>query len=303
MKYSEYYRMVLLGSEIFKYFRGSKDAYNRWEKEVTDWLMIKKKDPEQNSEWESLDSPDFENYTAQYDEVKIFIEHISNRFIWLAKFRSKELPSKNSKVLNDLKKNVNHDEKLMNFLTMGLKCYKSTASYTTHDRFHNWLRQTSDFLQKKSPDTGLSAEWLSLPIISSYYKGLVMPDPNQATDLENALIKRYEWIHEITDLDISDVLKTLNKISKNWESSTGQPVIEEVVKPIKLTVEGAQYKIGDQIHQEAEEKKKSDNKLKINEYFVKRAKDFIGPDSRPLDGEKLLANYYFRRKNDGLENL
>jgi len=303
MKYSSYYSVVLLGSEIFMYFRGSKDSYNRWEKEVSDWLMIKKKNSEHVAEWESLDAQNYENYTVPNNSSEVLIEHISNRFLWLAKFRSGILPSKNSQILSDMKKKIDKKEKLAKYLMMGLKCYRSTASYTTHDRFHNWLRQVSDFLQQISPDSGLSAEWLSLPVISSYYDGGVIGGPNRAADLKRALTKRYEWIHDITDFDVSDLLKTLNKISKNWESFAGEPVIEEVVEPIKLIVQSAQYKIGTQIHKEADEKKKSDNKLKINEYFVKRAKDFIGPDSRPLDGEKLLANYYFRRKYDGLENL
>jgi hypothetical protein len=51
MKYSSYYSAVLLSSEIFMYFRGSKDSYNRWEKEVTDLLMIKKKNSKLIAEW------------------------------------------------------------------------------------------------------------------------------------------------------------------------------------------------------------------------------------------------------------
>ena len=330
MKYSRYYENVVAGTKVFNFNKLTYTEYSRWTQDCTEWLRNDDVAPTAIAEWVTLDNdgvkPDTSTDSVQSPEEEItlsvkgakakpfakrqpygnetdskdyiqLLDKISRRYLWLAKFPSGKLPSKDEKLLAKLEKKLASQKKDINFfIEMGINCIRPSNSYTTHDSFHLWLRTTSDFFQQIVPDSGLSAEWLSLPTITTYVdKGFIGGSEIQ-TDLIMAIKERLIWISETLNIKISSKLRQVDEIAKNFLSrGIVNPPLEDLINfTEKIKWKKPLYFLGAKLHSEAFSKN-----VVIKDYFKEEVKKYVDKNGKMIDGEKLLSNFYAQCSNFG----
>ncbi|MBN2093063.1 hypothetical protein JW964_25795 [candidate division KSB1 bacterium] len=250
MKYRRYYENVISGTNLFKFNRFNYTEYGRWIKDCTEWLKNDEVEPIAIAEWVTLDNdgakPDASKNQIQPPEAgatlivegakakpiaqrqacgnetdtkdyKQLLDKISRRYLWLAKFPSGKLPSKDEKLLAKLGKKISSPKAKINLLIdMGTTCLYPTNSNTTHEGFHLWLRTTADFFQIMVPDSGVSAEWLSLPTITTFVDRGIIGGFEIQKDLIMALKERFIWIGKICNINISNELKQIDEMARRF---------------------------------------------------------------------------------------
>jgi hypothetical protein len=285
MKYSTYYETVIGGTNIFKFNHFNNSEYSQWIKQGTDWLVDQSVESTVIAEWETLDNENCDNH-----DIQQLLKKISRRYLWLAKYPSRKLPSSNKKLLDKLEKKLSSSKiNIDHFLEMGINCIRSSNSYTTHDSFHLWLKTTSDFFQKIACDSGLSAEWFSLPTITTYIdKGFIGGSEIQ-TDLIMATKERLIWIGEIFNIKIYDRIKQVDKAAEEFKRhGIINPPLHDLVRPTqKVKWEKPLYHLAAKLHNEASQKG-----VEIKAYVIKEAKKYLDKNEKIINGEELLNNFY-----------
>ncbi|MBD3300208.1 MAG: hypothetical protein GF347_02545 [Candidatus Moranbacteria bacterium] len=340
MRYTTYYKQLFGGMSLFLWGNLTQTNYLLWIKNVTEYLFSVDKEPELIAEWDTLDnksdaleieqqetSPpdkgviipfsgddtkhsitskrkkDYQNINTDSVSFEEFLKRIAIRFEWLAKLKTGKLPSKDEIILTKLNAKRLSENEIMNFINQGINCLNSSENYYTHDRYHAWLRNTSNYFQKILPDSGLSAEWLSLPAITHYYV-----DDNSSpcfwsgdrSKILQTLEWRFFWLGNIFNLNSCDLIDKLEPyIMNNKLIRINTPSLFDMIskKPVQIWKEALivlAVKFVDEAKKYNEERKN---------YFIKASKCYIDKHLKIIDGERLLSNYYTQCSLQGTREI
>ena len=208
MNLNEYYKHVLAGCELFEAKEGTLFCFEKWVSIVNKWLQQLGTDPGVVFDWYALNevselSPG--EFLREPEKLESYLRSVSKRFEWLAKLPAGDLPSADEKLLKIIQQKIKtlgeNPEKLIN---MGMKLINFSDYHIAHQNFHSWLINISDYLQKLAPDSGLSAEWLSLPVITFYISGALIGGPEREDELRLVIQERIGWLGKIFGIDITD---------------------------------------------------------------------------------------------------
>jgi len=309
MKFLNYYQLVLSGLKLYTERNFNLYGFIQWKQKITQWLEKTSDNPTAIAEWESLDENN-NNLGGFLIPGGGLLEKISKHYVWLARYPSGILPSENKKLL-DLLRSKQESKAIGPHFDFGFKCFIHYDLTYIQDSFILWLRNISDFYQETAPDSGLSAEWLSLPSITIYSDGGTTSDPNFINQLSIAVKERFVWTGKIFNKDIIDKYEKVNKkaeelslmrnnILTRWQATTNEE--NEITIPIKINEEKKikweypLFLLGAKLRKEASEKEKE-----VKYYFRKEAQKYLDKKGKPIDGDKLLNNWYTRSSNDGIE--
>lgn len=298
MKNSKYYEHVYAGTKLFEFNCLCDESYSHWKSNISEWLSNLHADPNLVVSWNEIDNSVNIGHGERY---KILLKLISKRFLWLAKYPSEQVPSLDEKVFIKLTKKLSKQgENFPKYLDMGVNIITKKDTNPTHDKYHLWLRTTSDFLQTLIPDSGLSAEWLALPIVTYYAKNLMICGADVNKDLLNSVKERIIWLGELFNFKINNKIRLVEDMSSDFlRSQAVLPPIEDLIDPPKkIKWKKPKYLLAGKLREEALKKD-----IPIKEYVINEAMNYVDRRGNPIDGEKALGNYYVRRKLDYLETV
>ena len=111
---------------------------------------------------------------------------------------------------------------------MGFKLTNFSDYHLAHQNFHSWLVNISQYLQKLAPDSGLSAEWLSLRVITFYIAGSLMGGGDREDELRRCIQVRISWLGKIFGVDISDKVEFKSSKRKVRNVFRLDPLLDEL---------------------------------------------------------------------------
>jgi len=208
MNLDEYYKQVLAGIELFEAKEGTLFCFERWVSTVNKWLQQLSIDPGVIFDWYALNYVSeiaADDFLRKPEKLEAYLNSVSERFEWLAKLPAGNSPAKDENLLINIQQKIKslgeNPEKLID---MGFKIADFTDYHIAHQNFHSWLINISDYLQKLAPDSGLSAEWLSLPAITFYISSTLLGGGECEDELKRSIQERISWLGKIFGVDISD---------------------------------------------------------------------------------------------------
>jgi len=232
MNLDEYYKQVLAGCELFEANEGTRFCFEKWVSSVNKWLQQLGTDPGIVFDWYSLNeaieiSPN--EILQKSDKLKNYLQAVSKRFEWLAKLPAGNLPAEDENLQKDIQLKIKsfggNPEK---FIDMGFKLADFSDYYLAHQNFHSWLINISQYLQKLTPDSGLSAEWLSLPAITFYISGALIGGGDREDELMRCIQVRISWLGKVFGIDISDKADANSSKRKVRNVIRLDPILEEL---------------------------------------------------------------------------
>ena len=208
MNLDEYYKQLLAGSRLFEAKEGMLFCFERWVSTVNKWLQQLGTDPGIVFDWYALNEVSeisTNEFLQKPEKLEAYLLSISERFLWLAKLPTGRLPGDDENLLKHIQQKCKTlGESPMKLIDMGVKLSDFSDYYLAHQNFHSWLINISDYLQKLAPDSGLSAEWLSLPAITFYISGGLLAGGEREDELRRSILERINWLGKIFGFDISD---------------------------------------------------------------------------------------------------
>ena len=312
MKFFNYYQHVLSGLNLYTSRNFKLYGFIQWKQKITQWLEKTSDNPTAIAEWESLDENN-NNLGGLFIHGGGLLEKISKHYVWLARYPSGILPSENKKLL-DLLRSKQESKAIGPHFDFGFKCFIHYDLTYIQDSFILWLRSISDFYQATAPDSGLSAEWLSLPSITIYSDGGTTSDPNFINQLSIAVKERFVWTGKIFNKKIFDKYKKVNKKAEELSFKRNNFLTQlqattneenEITIPIKINEEKKikwEYtlcSLGAILAKEAEDT----DSQNLSQYVNEKARNYIDRKGKPVTGAQLLNNYYAWRKRTGLEEM
>ena len=208
MNLEEYYKHIVAGCELFEAKEGALFCFENWVSTVNKWLQQHGKDPGVVFDWYALNEISEilpSELLEKPEKLEAYLRAVSERFVWLAMLPAGQMASADETLLNSLNQKIKtirgNPEKLID---MGIKLADFSDYHIAHQNFHSWLINISDYLQKLAPDSGLSAEWLSLPVITYYIAGALLGGGDREDELLLAIKERISWLGKIFGIDITD---------------------------------------------------------------------------------------------------
>jgi excisionase family DNA binding protein len=238
-KMKTYYDICLNGLALIEAKNGIKTSFDKWISSVSEWLRTNNNE-DQVFEWFSLNiisDIDPANFVKE-DKMDEYFDLLSERFAWLAKLICEHnLPSKSEDYMKDFRGQVRLENvKIDNILNMGINGLRISEFHQGHQNFIIWLKAVADKFHSLSMDSGLIAEWLSLPMVTFYIDGVIIGGTDFYQKLINVVIKRINWLCEIFNIESNqfiDKINTIKEASTNHASSLA-PLYDGMIqtKPI-----------------------------------------------------------------------
>ena len=298
MKYNGYYEHVIEGLNIFKFEKFNFTEYTIWVKNVTQWIGNNDVDTTLIAKWRNLDLQAQKRDPFKYlPEYKQLLRLISSRYLWLAKFPTGGLPSQDEKLLDKVQKKLQSPKyNIMLYFDSAYNILQQFETYKPHDNFFLWLRNTSDFFQKIAVDSGLAAEWLSLPTITTHYDNILMGTPHFKEELVMVIKERFIWMSDTFKIKITDKLSFLNEVSDTlYNKQMATLTLDDLVsREEKIKCEVPDYILAATLRDEA-----LNAGIPIKSYVNEKVKKYVDKKGNPINGDKILNNYYVRCQQDG----
>lgn len=201
MDNQHYHNQVMQGASLFEAQEGTQYCFDNWVNQVSEWLRSREVKPDEIFEWFSLNigidvTP--EKLSGQRDTLDTYLSHISDRFRWLALFPSGQLPSNNDDVLS-LIRSTGGDFKRPFDMARGIMA--SSEFHQMHRKFHLWLRTVADFLQSLAPDSGIAAEWLSLPVVTLFINRIMISGGIVEVKMRECIECRLKWLRHVLQVN------------------------------------------------------------------------------------------------------
>ncbi len=197
----DYHNQVMNGASLFEAREGTQYCCDNWVNQVSEWLRSRDVKPEVIFEWFSLNigidvTP--EKLSGQTDTLDTYLSHISDRFRWLALFPSGDLPSDNDDVIS-LIRSTGRNFKMPFDMARGIM--ESSEYHQMHRKFHIWLRTVADFLQSLAPDSGIAAEWLSLPAVTLFINRIIISGGTSEVKMRDCIQERLKWLRHVLQVN------------------------------------------------------------------------------------------------------
>lgn len=189
-------------------------------------------------EWFSLnivDNIDAKEFIHHIDFFQEYLDKISQRYQWLVELpHDGKLPS----TVEDVTRDINQKVRSFIFdvrplMDMGINSLKFNEYYQGHQNFMLWLKSVADRLYEVSPSTGLSYEWLSLPVMTFFIVGTLIGGLILFFKLVDCVEKRIEWLGKLFDVDVTESKQKIEDIYKNpiQKSTSIDAVLGTLEKP------------------------------------------------------------------------
>jgi len=210
--------VVITGIELIEAQNGIKRCFDQWVSDVTTWLHQNGSDKNMSFEWFSLNmvSAGESLDLSQGDEKLLaYLDKISMRYNWLAKLpNAGKLPSQ-TKARITLKQSIKSlGQKNSQILLMGINGLDVKDFNQAHINFLLWLRTVADKLDELSPESGLDAEWLSLPLMTFYINKSVIGGRSRYNYLVDVVADRIRWLGRLIGINPSKYLSQLAKLKE-----------------------------------------------------------------------------------------
>lgn len=192
--------LVVQGRQLFSISEelSAHEEFNKWVEKVSDWLLDDIQKPELSAEWHSLGTAEFVKGNSVYSDSDLWITFhnvIQERFVWLARLNSAILPSEN----RDIIQHINLDG-FVELVTEGRALFSIDNEFGVHERFYEWAKGVSDWLDEKVYDSGLSAEWYSLKIPELIQGNTIPSDPDLWSAFHQAIQERFDWLRKVISI-------------------------------------------------------------------------------------------------------
>ena len=240
MNFDGYYEMVLEGLKLFEAPFGIKRSFDHWVSSVSEWLNKNNEEQDLIFEWFSLnlvEDQDPLRFLEGEEKLHEYLTNISERFSWLAKLPHEgKLPSTSVNFIKDLNGKVKLcGPGLDKVMMMGINGLRFKEYHQGHQNFQLWLRSIADKCEALSPDSGLAAEWLSLPVVTFYLDGALMGGSESYFSLVDAVKERLNWLDKVLDVKTEGFIEKIESIEKTKAGIeiSLDPILNKI-KPFKI---------------------------------------------------------------------
>ena len=204
---------MISGMGLIEAQNGIKRCFDQWVSDVASWLNRKGSDKSQVFEWFSINLVDANQQLPALEddnELLVYLDKISMRYKWLAKFQhSGKLPSE-TRARITLKQAIKSlGKKNADMVSMGVNGLDVKDFNQAHINFLLWLRTVADKLDELLPESGIDAEWLSLPLVTFYINESVIGGRKRYYYLVDVVADRIHWLGKLIGINPAKYLSQL----------------------------------------------------------------------------------------------